>query len=186
MIIFWLRLTFIPINFPGHLIPPYFLYKVLIFAFLIDDTSNVSFFISFVTFFLYLLHWICWFKTYLFFFCLQGVWSICILVHVSLSVCPSVLCPSVCLSVCVFRAPVPVCNTVFQYKSFVAEFTNEYNFLFNFTPLFLNLFLHVYSLNFYIIYLTFYCFLFCYFYLVNFFICIYESVCMGLSLKYFE
>lgn len=120
------------------------------------------------------------------FFCLQGVWSICILVHVSLSVCPSVLCPSVCLSVCVFRAPVPVCNTVFQYKSFVAEFTNEYNFLFNFTPLFLNLFLHMYSLNFYIIYLTFYCFLFCYFYLVNFFICIYESVCMGLSLKYFE
>lgn len=147
MIIFWLRLTFIPINFPGHLIPPYFLYKVLIFAFLIDDTSNVSFFISFVTFFLYLLHWICWFKTYLF-FCLQGVWSIYILVHVSMSVCPSVLCPPVCLSVrlsvCVFRAPVPVCNTVFQYKSFVAEFTNEYNFLFNFTPLFFNLFLHVY------------------------------------------
>lgn len=143
MIIFWLRLTFIPINFPGHLILPYFLYKVLIFAFLIDDKSNVSFFISFVSFsFIYFTEFVGLKPTC--FFCLQGVWSIYILVHVSLSVCPSVLCPSVCLSVCVFRAPVPVCNTVLQYKSCVAEFTNEYNFLFNFTPLFFNLFIHVY------------------------------------------
>lgn len=101
MIIFWLRLTFIPINFPGHLIPPYFLYKVLIFAFLIDDKSNVSFFISFVTFFLYLLHWICWFKTYLFFLPARR------LIH--LYPCP---CKSVCLSVCSLSVRLSVCPFV--------------------------------------------------------------------------